>query len=228
MNRTTKLIILMLLSLSVYFIYQKTNKSIIKITNIGDSLSLGIDSYGIKKYSYIDYYKEYLSNKNYKVQLINKYSKKDLSIKEIKEQIKTNQEIKKDLSESHIIFITVGYNDLLYKLSLEENINQNKLTRIIDEIEKDYNEMIKEIRTYYKNDIYIIGYYKSNKEDYYINKGIRSLNNIIKNNVEVKYIDTYYLLNDQKYFSNPNSYYPNYKAYKEISKKIIAKTIEIT
>ena len=49
MNKLIKLITLIILSLSVYLIYNKTNNSYYKITNIGDKLSTGITSYGIKE-----------------------------------------------------------------------------------------------------------------------------------------------------------------------------------
>ena len=43
MHRKTKLIILLLLSFSVYFIFKYNNKDVIKIVNIGDSLSQSIN-----------------------------------------------------------------------------------------------------------------------------------------------------------------------------------------
>ena len=58
MKKTTKLLILIILSLSVYFIYQNTKSNNIKILNIGDKLSQGINSYGIKEYGFIDHYKD--------------------------------------------------------------------------------------------------------------------------------------------------------------------------
>lgn len=226
MNKLIKLIILIILSLSVYFVYQNTKYNNIKILTLGDNLSLGIDSYGIKEYGYINIYKDYLETKNKKVEVIDNYSKPDLSIKELLQEIKSNASIKRDLLEAHILFINIGYNDLLYKLSIEENIQESKFNRINIEIENEFNNLIKEIRKYYKNKIIVIGYYESNKDDYYINKGIRNLNNIYIKNIEIKYIDTYNLLkNKSKYFSNPNSYYPNIKGYQCIADKIINETL---
>ena len=123
--------------------------------------------------------------------------------------------------ESHILFITIGYNDLLYKLSLEDDISIPKLNSIIDDISLEYKELLEEISKYYKDDIIIVGYPKSNKDDYYLNLGIRKLNRVLNNKI---YIDTYSLLNDRnKYFSNPNSYYPNRLGYKKIYKEIKAR-----
>ena len=225
MKRLLKLGILILLSLSVYFIYQKTKDTTIQIMNVGDSLALGINSYGVKDNGYIDFYIEELKEKNIKV--IDKYAKKDLTIDNLYTTIQNNNVMKRDLRESHQLILCIGYNDLIYKLNLEENLNNNKFQRIMKEIEEEYNLLIKEITKYYKYPIIVIGYYSSNKEDYYLNKGIEELNNILEKTDNSTYIDTYDILkNRQKYFSNPHSYYPNILGYQRIAQKIITKTLE--
>ena len=227
MNRKIKLLILLILSMSVYFIYQKTKNSTYRITSIGDNISIGINSYGIKEYSYIDYYKDYIMKEKNKVLLNNKYSNQYITINSILEKIKNTQSIKKDLYDTNILILTIGYNDLVYNLSIDNNINEYKLNIILNKISKDYNNLINEIRKYYKEKIIVVGYYKANKEDVYLNIGLQRLNNILKNNEEIIYIDTYNLLNNnRKYFSNPKSIYPNRKGYIEISNKIIEKTLE--
>ena len=165
MNRPIKLLILIVMSLSVYFIYQNTKESNIQILSLGDGLSKGINSYTISEYSHLNYYEDYLKKQNKKVNLITKYSKKDLTIHELLELIKNNNNLKRDLSEAHILFLTVGYNDLQYKISLEENIDIKKINMIIDDISKEYKELLKEIKKYYRNKIIVIGYPKTNKED---------------------------------------------------------------
>ena len=211
MNRPIKLLILIILSLSVYFIYQSTKKTNIQILSLGDGLSKA-------EYSHLNYYEDYLKSRNIEVNIISNYSDEDLTIHELLELIKNNNYIKRDLMESHLLFLTVGYNDLLYKLSLEEDISIPKLNIIIDEINTEYKELLTEIKKYYKNEIIVVGYPKSNKDDYYINLGIRRLNRILNTN---KFIDTYNLLNNRnKYFSNPNSYYPNRYGYRKIYEEI--------
>lgn len=218
MNRPIKLLILILLSLSVYFIYQLTKESNIQILSLGDGLSKGINSYTIVESSHLNYYEEYLKSKKIQVKVISEYSKEDLTIHELLELVKNNNYLKRDLMESHLLFITVGYNDLLYKLSLEDNISIPKLNKIIDEINIEYKELLKEIKKYYKNEIIIVGYPRTNKDDYYLNLGIRKLNRLLNTNT---FIDTYNLLNNRnKYFSNPNSYYPNRLGYKRIYEEI--------
>lgn len=220
MNKAIKLLILIILSLSVYFIYQNTKETKIKIITFGDSLSLGINSYGNREYGYIDYLKDYLEETK-EVELMN-YSDKTLSIQELLEKIKTNPKIKGDLLESHLLILNVGYNDIIYKINLEENISPSRINKINDEITKSYDSLLKEINKYYKNKIIVVGYPKSNSDNYYYNVSIRNLNKYLENNKRITYIDTYKLLSNRiKYFSNPNSYYPNRNGYLKISRELI-------
>ena len=143
------------------------------------------------------------------------------------EKIKNDNYLKKILSSSNQVIITLGYNDLIYKLNVSDELNSSKFYKIIKEIEQNYNNLIKEIRKYTQKEIIVILYPDTYKEDYYLKKGIVYLNQLLKNNKEITYIDTYDLLNDRKkYFSNPYSYYPNRYGYIEISREIIRKTLE--
>lgn len=227
MKKLLKLLFLIFIIISVFFIYIKTKDSKYTILSLGDNLSLGIDSYGIKGPSYIDFYKNYILKKKEKVIKNDQYSKKDLTIHVLLQDLKENNNLKKDLSSANILILTVGYNDLIYKINLNENINSEILKKEVQEIQKDYLNLLKEIRKYYKNKIVVIGYFASNKTDYYINTGIKELNKTLQSAKNITYIDTYDLLKPKrKYFSNKNSYYPNLQGYLRISKKIIIKTLE--
>lgn len=225
MKKLLKLLILILISLSVYFIYQKTRNSTYTITSIGDKLSLGINSYGIKEYSYIDYYKEYLEKTKENVIINKTYSTNKQTIKKVLTELEKSPSIKRVLTDTDILIITLGYNDLLEELSLTENITENKLNVIIEEIQEDYNKMLEEIKKYYHGEIIVIGYFESNTDNYYINKGIRKLNTIL-NKDNITFINTYNLLkNREKLFSNPNSYFPNHNGYEAIFNEIVRKKL---
>lgn len=227
MNKIIKMISLIIISLSVYIIYNKTNNSYYKITNIGDKLSLGVENNIIEK-GYIDYYKDYIKQEKNKVIIDNSYSNKNQTINNTLLLIKNNSEIKRKLIDSNLIIITLGYNDLIYSINTEEKKDTNTLKKIIKEINNNYNMLISEIKKYYHKDILVIGYYKNYSDDS-INKGIIELNKILEKNKNVYYIDTYSTLNNrEKYFSNSNSYYPNNIGHFEITKKIISKTLEIS
>lgn len=225
MKRLIKLLILIIISLSVYFIYQKTNNSSYTITNIGDKLSLGINSYGMKEYGYIDYYKDYLQNTKERIVINKEYANEKQTIKQIIKELEQSPKIKRVLTDTDILIITLGYNDLLEELSLTENISNSKLDKIIQEIEINYDNLIQEVKKYYHGEIIVIGYYESNKDDYYINKGIKKLNSIL-NKENITFINTYNLLkNRNNFFSNPNSYFPNNQGYNAIYKEIVRKSL---
>ena len=227
MKKLLKLLLLIVVCSSVFYIYQNTKNSKYNIVNIGDELSISINSYGIKDYSPISYYKNELLKTHKKVNINNKYSEYENSILLMLEKIKNDNYLKKILSSSNQVIITLGYNDLIYKLNVSDELNSSKFYKIIKEIELNYNNFIKEIRKYTQKEIIVILYPDTYKEDYYLKKGIVYLNQLLKNNKEITYIDTYDLLNDRKkYFSNPYSYYPNRYGYIEISREIIRKTLE--
>lgn len=227
MKKLLKLLLLIVVCSSVFYIYQNTKNSKYNIVNIGDELSISINSYGIKDYSPISYYKNELLKTHKKVNINNKYSEYENSILLMLEKIKNDNYLKKILSSSNQVIITLGYNDLIYKLNVSDELNSSKFYKIIKEIEQNYNNLIKEIRKYTQKEIIVILYPDTYKEDYYLKKGIVYLNQLLKNNKEITYIDTYDLLNDRKkYFSNPYSYYPNRYGYIEISREIIRKTLE--
>lgn len=226
MNRLLKLCFLLLISLSVFFIYRETKNSSYQITIIGDQEALGINSYGIKEYSYVDYLKDYLETNKDKVYLDKTYLEKDNSIKNTLQELKDTTTLKRKLYDTNILILSLGYNDYLYSLSLEENITNSKLKQILKEIDSNYNALITEIRKYYHNKIIVVGILPKTSNPYK-EIGTKEVNKILNNNPEVIYIDTEELLkNRNKYFSNPKSNYPNQDGYIVISKEIIKKTLE--
>ena len=127
MNRLIKLISLIFLSTSIYYIYNYTNNSKYVITNLGDAVSINNNSYIIN-------YKKYKEKTNRKVITNNDYANKRQNISQLLLLIKNTSKIKKIISESDIIIITLGYNDLLYELS----INDMKAYREVF-VENEYN-----------------------------------------------------------------------------------------
>lgn len=228
-----KLIIFLIICLSIFIIYTKNNKNNITYVSLGDGFSLGIDSYDIVDYGYSDYLKDYLTDK----QLLNKYIKyfstKEMSIETLYDYILLNKNvnigtkkvnIKETLREAQLLTMTIGLNDLLYQLSINSNLTDSKVDEIVNKIELSFNELITEIRKYYKSDIYIIGYYDINSSNQLLSEAIKKLNRIYQDNEDVIYIPTYNLFEtNQNYISNPNNIYPNRSGYKAISQEIIYK-----
>ena len=221
MNKKIKLLSIIIISCSVFLIYKNTNKKIL-ILNIGDHISLGINSFGIKEYSPVDYYKDYLISQQKKVFLNNDYSNKDITIKSLKEKIENTSKIKKNLIESHILFLSLGYNDIVYETNIEEEMNERKNKKIIRKIKSNYDNLIKEIRKYYNNKIVIIGIHESRVDNYYIKKSIREVNKYLENKNNIIFINTNNILNSNNdYYSNPKNSYPNYLGYRKIAENII-------
>ncbi|MBR2828040.1 MAG: hypothetical protein IKE70_02260 [Bacilli bacterium] len=159
MNRLKKCMILLGMSLSVFFIYQKTYHSKIKLLVIGDYLSTSKNHN-----SYLDFFEEKISNN---IKINKKYIKENLTIHEVLLLIKNNSSLKKDLLESHILILNLGLNDYLYQSTLKKN--QMIKNNPIEEVEKELKELIAEIEKYYKETIYIIEYPKLDKTNKKIN-----------------------------------------------------------
>lgn len=232
-SRKVKLLILIIMSLSVFLIYKATNHHNITYTALGDTISTGIDCYGRKDYGYSDYIKDYLSNINKLKSYSNEYTKEDMTIdglyntllsSEKVEKQNTNSNLKIILRDSDYITLSIGLNDLLYKLSLTADFTEENLDIIIKEIAQSFNNLIEEIRKVYNQEIFVIGYYNVDKDNRFLQLAINKLNNIYKKNSKVIYISTTELAeNSNVFLPNPNSYYPNYKGYQLISNKIITK-----
>lgn len=227
------LIVFILVCISIFLIYKRNDKNNINYTSLGDGLAIGIDSFGRIDYGYSDYIKDFLQEKEKLNQYIKSFSNQNMNIEKLQEYILINKKIKlrkkeynirNTLRETEILTISVGLNDLIYNLNVTNIKTDYKLDCIINDINKDFNTLIKEIKKYYPGKIYVIGYYKSPVYDSLTNRGIDKLNKIYSDNKEVTYISTSDILSyDKNSFSNPDSYYPNRIGYEKISKKIISK-----
>lgn len=233
LSRKIKLLILIIVSLSVFFIYKTTNHNNINYTTLGDSLSYGKDCYGQIDYGYSDYIKDYLKETNKLKKYSKDYTKENMTIDSLYNTLLSEQKVsnkatkntlKMILRDSDYLTMTIGLNDLIYKLSLTSNFTDENLNVIIKEIDTSFDNLITEIRKVYNREIFIIGYYNVEKDNKYLSRAIKKLNNIYKENSEVIYISTTELTeNPNVFLPNPTSYYPNYKGYQLISNKIIAK-----
>ncbi len=235
-KKHSKLLIFILVCLSIFLIFKLNNHHNITYMSLGDSFALGENAYSQVDYGYSDYVKDYLSEEQKLNKYIKSFSKKDASISSLYQDIVLNKKIvldekeyniKQTLRESNILTISIGLNDLIYKLSIANSLNDTTIDRIISEIEADFNQLITEIRKYYPNDIYVVGYYNVYKDSYLFEKAIKKLNEIYQNNDDVIYIDTYELFQDnENYLPNFINYYPTRQGYEAISKQIITKIIK--
>lgn len=228
-----KLIITIIVILLIFLIFKLNNKNNQNYISLGDGYALGKNSYGQIDYGYSDYFKDYLNTNDYLNRYIKSFSTETMTINSLIDSISINKKIvlndqeynlKQTLRESTILTLSIGLNDLIYQMSLSEELTDSTIDKIISNIENDYKKLIREIKKYYQYDIYVVGYYSVNANTY-LNKGIRKLNNIYRNDKDVIYIDTYSLFESNKsYRSRSQSIYPNNKGYEAISRQIVLKT----
>lgn len=229
MNRKKKLLVLLLLSLSVYFVYQFTGKKKLTYTVLGDSFSMGENSYGGYTYGYEDYlldsFKEdinvefidFYTSKNENINtLYNKFLKDDIEVIN-----KKSYNLKRVLTESDIITISIGLNDAFYECYVDKNVfnSQYKEDKLVKYIYKNFKNLMNELLKYGSN-IYVIGYPERNEYKNIVEK----LNNKYKvycKNKKIVFIDTNTILDSDNYFDSKNTIFPNTLGYKKISEKII-------
>lgn len=221
-KRHYKKIVLILICIFVYLIYNSNNEKNITYISLGDGYAMGLNPYNKKTYGYSDYLKNYLEKENKLYKYYNSYSYSDMMIRDLYKDIRiddNNIPIKQALRNSNILTISIGINDLIYLI----NKNRNKNTENIKLIRHDFNILIKEINKYYKGKIYLVGYY-NNYKDEKLKKGLDDLNELYKKYSKEKNI-TYIEINNNlgKYYENPNSNYPNTLGYEQIYKKILSK-----
>ena len=230
MHKLIKLAVLILSVPIIFLIYKTTNKNYINITILGDGLSQGINSYETIDYGYGEYLRDYYQDKQLLKNYSKEFTKEDMSIEMLNSYILINKKMnsynKKDnikhiLTESSVIIMSIGLNDLLYKITLS-NQKISTINSIVDEVYDNVKILINEINKY-NDKLCIVGYYESNKYNYKINYAITKYNELIKNTKNITFIDTNSYLKDSKYLENPYSYYPNTQGYQQIYSKILSK-----
>lgn len=231
MKKHLKLILLIIAISSIYFIYQLTNQNNLIYTSIGDSLSLGENSFGATTYGYSDYIRDYLEKENLLSAYNKSYTSKTKTITDLYNDLLTEEvvtidrntyNLKRLLRESQLLTISIGLNDLIFEYNVQKKpITEYEENRIVDKVFENYQNLMIEIKKYYQKDIYVIGYYENNtKYDGLIRKLNSKYKELCKKNEDI-FIDTSFLSNHSSYFDNPSSYYPNTKGYEQIASKII-------
>ena len=138
------------------------------------------------------------------------------------------------MTNADIVTLSIGLNDLLYKLSLSDLSiilgDKQKLNQYINDVLLDIEKLIILMRKYCKEDIILIGYYNplwikninyANETEFIfldINKRMKDL----AKKYDLYYVDIYQMFKENKdFFSNPTDIHPSSRGYKAISDKII-------
>ena len=229
MNRKKKILILLLLSLSVYFVHQLTDKKDFTYAVIGDSFSMGENSYGGYTYGYEDYLLDYFKHTR-KVEFIDFYTSKNENIntlynKFLKDDIEVinnkSYNFKRILTESNIITISIGLNDIIYEYYINKNglDSQYKEDKMVEYTYNNFKSLMNQLSKYSSN-IFVLGYPERNEYKNLIKKLNTKYKNYCKNK-KMEFIDSNNLLNKEEYFDNINTIFPNTEGYKKISERII-------
>ena len=221
-----KIIFILILFISCFYIYKFTRDDKLFYLNIGDGLAKGVSKYGITSYGYSDYlYRDLLEerllngynnsfvNKNYRIIDVINIVKNNNAIKIDNKSVSINQLLKK----ADIITISIGMNELYYKLSY----NSYQIYQYLDDMVMEMDTLLNLINKYDNKQIFIIGYYSINNEydDYinYLNTKIK----VLTDKYDYIFIDCNRFL-DSRYYSG-SSFYLNVQGYELIYKNILAK-----
>lgn len=215
-----KIIFILILFLSCYLIYTLTINNKLSYLSLGDALS--------KDNTYTFYLKEYLESKNKLLSYNTTYTDDDYRITDLLRIIEYNEEekvegkplsIHKLLKEADIITLSVGMNELYYKLT----INNDDIYSYIDEMMEDMSKLLHEINKYNHKQVFVLGYYNitNNNQDIFNYANIKLKELCTKEGYT--YIPLDNILNDSIYFINKDKIYPNKLGYQQIYKIIVEK-----
>lgn len=220
-----KILILGIIILSIFLIYLTTIDKKVYYVSLGDEISLGMTKDGYYEKSYPLYIKEYLEKNNKLETFIDDYSKQGYRITDLindinnnKEIEETNKTIKNVLIKADLVTLSIGTNDILSKISNEQNltkIDYKRLYKNIEEIVNDLDKLLKIIREYCKEDIILIGTnIKTENENLreIINYANEKFDEVSKK-YDIEYIKTDEIIKEK--------IYPTIEEYKRLSEQII-------
>lgn len=220
-----KIIFTIILFLSCYLIYTLTNNNNLNYVTLGDSLSKGVTPYFANGYGYSNYIVDYLKKNNKLNSYNDDFTSIDYRITDLINLINinyetNNQTINQAIHSADIITISVGMQELYYKI----NTNDTNIYTYIDKMLEDTEELFTLIRKNNNKKIYMLGYYntKNTNQDLFNYANIK-LKEICQKN-KITYIDIQSIFyKNTTYFENPNSFNPNLQGYYKIYEKIIEK-----
>jgi len=172
MKRRYKLLIgFLITSVFLIAIFLITKDRKIYYISLGDSLAIGQTPYNTIGKSYGDYVSEYLKDKGVLEFYTKDFSKSGYRSIDILNDLKGNKEINikgKRLSLKHalikadLVTLSIGANDLFYKLNIGKEFDLNDFDDIylyIDESMSDIDKLLFELRRTCKEEIMVFGFY---------------------------------------------------------------------
>ena len=205
MKKIILILFLFLLCIACYFIYNSTKTDKLYITSIGDELAAYkyLNNSKIKKYN-------------------NTFTNNDLKINDLLNMLKNSYDITPNihqtLKKSNFLIISIGINDIYYKL----NDNPQEIYTYLNNVITTYEEILKIISKYNYQNVYIFGYYTINNEKSDIINYINYKLLKITNNYHYTYLDLNKIIsNKPEYLKKEGNYHLNELGFKQISNLIV-------
>jgi len=239
-----KILALGIIGLTIFIIYLITLDKKIYYVALGDTLTLGYQNNEGNVKSYADYVNDYLKEKNISEKYIKDFSSETYRTTDLIRDIEDNKKIninnkeltlKNALIKADLVTLSIGANDIIYKLGLKginNNIeNVDEIYNYIDDILIDLEKLFILLREYCKEEIIIIGYYNplaNVSSEYartleplflYTNQKL----NILCKKYNMHYVDIYTIFKENPEFIDyEESIYPLSSGYEAIAKEVIS------
>lgn len=235
-----KLIVFILIIAFIFFTYFFFKDEKLNYVSLGDSVAAGQNPYGEISYGYTDYVKDYLESNN-KLKDYVTFSVSGYKTTDIIDDINNNREvtinnrtrnIRETLRESNIVTISIGANDFMSGITLN-NLDLNNVDtylKKIDNVSLNIDKTLKTVREYAKQDIIVVGYYNpfpilynrnSTQIDSLFNYADRKYIEIC-DKYDIKYLSVYDLFKkNSNFLPNPFDIHPNIDGYKAIGEELI-------
>lgn len=215
-----KIIILTVIcgAILTFIIYKITYHETLNLLVLGDGLATGITDYDVEGYSFNDYMRDQLEDRNLE-EYITEFANQEETSESLERKITSNftlestgLSIQQAISKAKMITIAIGTYELNQKSKLKSKEIENYLNRV--------EKIIKLIKAFNNKSIFLIGLYPTEKVKESKMIEINKRLNEISNTYQVTFIDIFDIKTQKKFFFQETSIYPNYKGHKWISEKI--------
>jgi len=202
MKKILLLILTLFLFLSCYFIYQATERNKLRFVLVGDQLVNNpyIIENTLCKYDFV--------NSDYRIIDLYKIIKYNEELFSNDKYISIHQQ----LNEADVLIISIGMNDIYYKLNMDTKSRYLYANTLI----KNINDLFENINRYDYKRVYFLGYYNINDSDEdlfrYLNFNIRN----IANNYNINFIDLKNIVKIDNDLINNNNFLLNDSGYRKI------------
>lgn len=164
-------LVLALTLFAVFVIYLSHIDKKVYYVALGDYQALGLTNEGEITYGYTDYLKDTLKQENKLETYIIGYAQDNARITDLINDIEQNKKIqiknktqtlKNALIKADLVTLSIGMNDLFYKIGVNpdlQSLNYSEIYYHIDEMMEDMENLFELLREYCKEDIIMTNFY---------------------------------------------------------------------